>query len=271
MQSRLPFHAHYAPIQPHREYDSVAGFAYTEQKPCKALRGLVHCYWRLEIPALQNTGLPYRIVTDGCIDLYFELTSNDRELAWASVMGTQREAVVIPVPGPAVIHGIRFYPTVFPVLAQVNASDLQGLEIDLEVIDRTLHQSLRRALRQRKAGQSIAEHLDRWLGTRLADFYRHADPRVVGALNSIIQTDGNAPLHRILDEPISQRQLRRLFHRQVGESPKTFARIGRFQSALRALLTDAPRDPTTGYFDQSHLIREFKSCYGATPSALKSR
>lgn len=68
----------------------------------------------------------------------------------------------------------------------------------------------------------------------------------------------------------SARHLKRLFDRWVGLSPKLFSRITRFQ-ALTARLTDPAQADWVGlandhgYFDQSHLIRDFSDFAGLTP------
>jgi AraC-like DNA-binding protein len=66
------------------------------------------------------------------------------------------------------------------------------------------------------------------------------------------------------------RQLERRFDRAVGLPPKIVDRIFRFQRLLHTL--QAPRDtaitvrPSHGYYDESHLIREFKTFTGQTPA-----
>lgn len=72
------------------------------------------------------------------------------------------------------------------------------------------------------------------------------------------------------DLACSERTLRRHFHRELGLSVKTFARITRFQRA-HAFLQGAERARWAeavvrfGYVDQSHLIREYREFAGTTP------
>ncbi len=71
---------------------------------------------------------------------------------------------------------------------------------------------------------------------------------------------------------LSERHLRRAFQATVGVTPKTFARIARFQRAL-ALGRTAPGRwnevaLSTGYFDQAHLIAEFQRLARVLPSAF---
>jgi AraC-like DNA-binding protein len=76
-----------------------------------------------------------------------------------------------------------------------------------------------------------------------------------------------------LDLGVSERHLRRLFRDAVGVSPKTFAKLARFQRALHAAREDrnvtwANIAAASGYYDQAHLIAEFRAISGVTPRAL---
>ena len=74
---------------------------------------------------------------------------------------------------------------------------------------------------------------------------------------------------------VSERHLRRVFREAVGVSPKEFARLVRFDRAVRAAHEDdgeswAGIAAAAGYYDQAHLIGEFHSISGVTPRALLS-
>ncbi len=62
------------------------------------------------------------------------------------------------------------------------------------------------------------------------------------------------------------------FRREVGLSPKRFARVARFRTAIdrlgRAPLATVAAE--CGYADQSHLTHEFRDLAGATPSAYQA-
>jgi AraC-like DNA-binding protein len=68
---------------------------------------------------------------------------------------------------------------------------------------------------------------------------------------------------------MSTKRLIALFRAEVGLSPKAYARIRRFQAALRLLGTGtagARVAADVGYFDQAHFVREFRSFIGMTPT-----
>lgn len=69
---------------------------------------------------------------------------------------------------------------------------------------------------------------------------------------------------------IGSRHLERKFRQKIGLSPKSLCRIIRLQTLLNVLKTNRAKSWTEltmdfGYFDQAHLIRDFKQFTGKTP------
>ena len=72
---------------------------------------------------------------------------------------------------------------------------------------------------------------------------------------------------------LSLRQFERLFRTSVGMSPKHFARIARFQSALDAKIANPARTwvdiaHSFGYYDQMHMVHDFGQLGRNTPTQL---
>lgn len=105
----------------------------------------------------------------------------------------------------------------------------------------------------------------------VAEPARHLDAAVAAAVARLIHSNGTesiADLSRAID--LSPRQLRRRFASCVGLTPKELARILRVRAAAVAA---AKRDDSWvgivaehGFADQPHLVREFRSVLGATPT-----
>ena len=75
---------------------------------------------------------------------------------------------------------------------------------------------------------------------------------------------------------LSERQLRRRIQESVGYSPRTLARIMRFQRFLANRERNPARDLadlaiSSGYADQPHLTRECRALTGLTPVGLLTR
>lgn len=70
---------------------------------------------------------------------------------------------------------------------------------------------------------------------------------------------------------VSIRELERSFIREMGITPKRFARVARFQAALDARVGSPGRSwidiaTSAGYHDQMHLVHEFQSLCGLSPT-----
>jgi AraC-like DNA-binding protein len=88
----------------------------------------------------------------------------------------------------------------------------------------------------------------------------------------LVATGGRAGIGRLIERAdLSARHFQRLFTTQIGLSPKLYARMVRFDTALTAHHRDRTRTWTAiaheaGYFDQAHFIRECRALVGAPPS-----
>jgi len=108
----------------------------------------------------------------------------------------------------------------------------------------------------------------------VADIYRRTslDLTPVRNAGTLLQAShGQLGIYDLADQCyISPSQLQRQFKEYVGLSPKTYARIIRFEAVRDRLLTD-PSYPTLdlvnefGYADQAHFIRDFKTFTTQTP------
>jgi AraC-like DNA-binding protein len=84
----------------------------------------------------------------------------------------------------------------------------------------------------------------------------------------------DAAVNVVADElGVSERHLRRVFREAVGVSPKAFAKLARFHRALSVARADAQANwasiaTAVGYYDQAHLIADFRLIAGATPQTL---
>lgn len=98
---------------------------------------------------------------------------------------------------------------------------------------------------------------------------RSVHPLVHWATRRIAETGGQVRAEALAREAgCSRKHLTGVFSTQVGLPPKTIARIHRFQRALDALaagraLADLAID--CGYYDQSHLVRDFRQFARMSP------
>jgi AraC-like DNA-binding protein len=118
--------------------------------------------------------------------------------------------------------------------------------------------------------------LDATIARRLAERLP-ASPDVAWAWRRLTETDGRVAIGMLTDElGCSRRHLTARFREQVGISPKTFARILRFDRAVRRLRRDGEERLVEiaydcGYYDQAHFNRDFRRFAGSTPTEFLAR
>jgi AraC-like DNA-binding protein len=113
---------------------------------------------------------------------------------------------------------------------------------------------------------------ERWIGSMLDGSPRPDSIDVASKL--LWAARGGVRIDALVERSgLSARHFQRRFTRQIGLSPKAYARTIRFDTALSAHRL-APKRPWTeivheaGYFDQAHFVRECHALVGLAPSQL---
>lgn len=124
--------------------------------------------------------------------------------------------------------------------------------------------------------------VDEALLRRLDASRARPDPEVAWAWDRLVGTAGAIGIQQLADGTgWSRRHLSNRFRTQVGLAPKPAARVLRFQRAAELLLPPGPDRrsggraarsvadvaATCGYADHAHLVREFRTLAGCTPTA----
>ena len=111
----------------------------------------------------------------------------------------------------------------------------------------------------------------------LADFFKAKladapfnDKLIIKAVKRIRQCHGNISIEKLSHEfCYSQKQFNRRFKEYDCFNPKLFARIIRFESALKNCGSHTNLTGTAydyGYYDQAHFVRDFKIFAGYSPN-----
>lgn len=263
----------FKPYQPSIAFSAEKSVRYEEFVPKKSLEDFIFCYWRLNTPRPLANPFKYRVVSDGCIDILFE------QGALESVFATGFSAKYLEYElGHSFDYlGIRFLPTGFPGLFDYSAHQLTNEFLPLGNVLPDFYQLFQNYLNGPVDLEQASELFNELFELHLSQRSKPplVDRRLQEAMKVILQSGGSIPLSE-LDVGLSERQLRRLFEFYFGESPKTFARIIRFQNILGAKpsvesLKNNKIFYDEGYYDQAHFIKEFKAFYGVTPNKAFGR
>jgi AraC-like DNA-binding protein len=265
MNSTSQIRALYNPVQP--TVRRTGDVCYVEFLPHVQLQPFIYCYWQLRTTQELAAPFHYRVVADGCIDIYFELSHPHENY----IMGFCRRYTEFPLDSMFNYVGVRFLPAMFPQLFKINAAELSNRFTHLDAVVPQLSAFISNHFHADQKQPEIAALLNGYFLQHIAQANLDNDRRLYDALAIILKKQGVLEIEKDLNTGVSARQLRRLFAYYIGDTPKTFSKVVRFQNILKAKPSRQSLRQNTlffdeGYFDQSHFIKEFKRFFGVTPS-----
>lgn len=261
----------YKPIQPSVK-QSANNVTYSEFLPDTRLQNYIYRFWQLKTTEKLLEPFIYRVVADGCIDIFFELNNPKDNF----VMGFCKKFTEFPLDNSFNYVGIRFLPTIFPQLFRIKASELSNRFEKLSNVVPKVSTFISDNFHNQLTPGQIQKTFDIYFINLIENTTFDNDGRLYNAIEKILLEFGVVNIEQDLDTGISQRQLRRLFEFYIGDTAKTFAKVVRFQNILRAKPSSQSLRQNklffdVGYYDQAHFIKEFKNFYGVTPSKAFGR
>lgn len=257
---------YYKPIQPTVNAEN-GEIVYKEVQPDAQIENFVYCFWQLKTPYPLNKPFVYRVVSDGCIDIFFDHNQPSENF----VMGFCRKYTEFPIGKTFDYIGIRFLPSAFPLLFEVDAKILSNRSQELKQILPELSNWITSELKSSGSFEDITSQLNEKLIDKVARQNFRYDSRFFNSLHLIFLKNGFLDTEKDLNTGLSPRQLRRIFNFYIGTTAKTFSNVVRFQYILNAKpskdnLKENRLYFDVGFFDQAHFIKNFKTFYGVTPS-----
>ena len=244
-------------------------------KPSERLSKYVRFFWCLEN---DDNSAPFihRSVADGLAELIFhykgtfeELEENNRvKQAFSMVHAQSQKARRFETKERFGIFGAYLYPFALPFLFKMPSSELSNQMPDLFTLlgveGKILEEKMMIAKDNRKRIDILTLYLENKL---LKNECYHP---VTKAICHIIESKEMVSVRSLADQYcLSERQFERKFKELSGFSPKLYSRIIRFGNTVNCYgnrtksLTEIAFD--CGYYDQSHLIHEFKEFSGYHP------
>lgn len=256
--------------------------SYREYPPCPALQPYVQCYWSREARSAAPGAALNRVLPDGCMDIVFSF--GDR---WTGSTGRKMRdgrpggVAVGTMTLPLLVHpghreeffGIRFRPGRAPAFLGLPASECTDDAIPLAETWGREGAALEQRLAEACGPQARVALMEGELQRRLA---RAAPPDcyVDAVVGLMARHYGVVSVARACEYAgITRQHLARRFERHVGIPPKLFSRVIRFQSLLKRVERANPVSWSSlaadaGYYDQAHLIADFRQFTGLTPEAF---
>jgi AraC-like DNA-binding protein len=246
---------------------------FTIIQPSPALAPYVKHYWLLK--AVGTTPTQAATVPTGMMSLIFHRGNrlrslHDNELhPRAFLSGQEKSYANLEYAGQINMLSVVFRPAGARTFFNLPLNKIYNLRVtagDME--DRDL-QKLENALTSTENDRLCILLIEQFLLKRLTRLAEHNIKRIESSIRLI--NSGQTDVNRLADAAcLSTKQFNRLFSEHVGSNPKEFSLIVRFQRALHTLEARPQTSLTAlahecGYFDQSHMIKDFKALSGYTP------
>lgn len=257
---------YFTPIQPNTSI-LTDNLVYKELRPDIKLQKYIYCYWQFKTTEPLTGELNHIIVADGCIDIFFELQNPQDNF----VMGFCEKFTEFSLSSSFNYVGVRFLPTMFSQIFKINAKELTNRFEHLSNVVPSISFFITEHIEPLSNLDEIKSGFDKYFLQLIDESSFDWDSRIYESLNIILKNYGVVDIQKDLNTGISQRQLRRLFEFYIGDTPKTFSQVVRFQNILKSKPSNQSLKHDKlyfdlGYYDQSHFIKEFKKLHGVTPN-----
>ena len=252
---------------------------YHISKPCSALSPYVKHYWSFEHRLSNKTLHTQRIIPTGLFEVIFYLDEkpNGSELYSYSNMqtfisGQMKGYHDVSYSGRLKIFAIYFYPHGLSMFLDIPLNELFNNSIPAqELLNKEID-----ALEDRLSlASDIKEQITVTEEFLLNQLHKKADihqfDRIQHTIHSINKSRGKIDINELAREVcLSRKQFERIFLEMIGTSPKQFLKIVRFQHAIhqKSIHTELSMTEIAyacGYYDQAHMINDFKTLSGLSP------
>lgn len=248
---------------------------YSVIHPSSLLSPYVKNYWILEIDGL--THISERIIPTGYINLIFHkgnrmYSSSEKGLQPRSfVCGQSSGFTDLSTSDTLNMIVVVFQPHGTSAFFDIPLNEFYNQAISINDIEDKSLADLGNRIMDTADNQLCIDQIEQFLLKRLHSIKDYNYKRISAAIRSI-NTQHQIKIEDLAENVcLSYKQFSRIFAQHVGMGPKEFTRIVRFHRALYTLQRDVNINLTEltykcGFYDQSHLIREFKNLSGYTPN-----
>ena len=256
---------------------------YKEYQPHEILAPYIDKYWVMEGTLEPEERI--KILPDGCTDFIFNLDEsanladqNGMKIGGmqAYFVGPMRAYSELQVCSEMIyLIGVRFTPCGLTVFTKIPMSEFTDQRVFLPDLDVLFNAGFAAILREKNTLKERLLIIERYLLFCLR-YSGEVGKQVARAVGLMHQADGKIPVRELMEQVcLCQRHFERRFKHATGYTPKEYTRIVRFRRTMD-VLRQVTRDNLfsvaidCGYYDQSHLVKEFKRLSGSPPSVFAS-
>ncbi len=250
--------------------------SYQLLKPSAHLAPYIRMYWSMESSLKPGEKHVQRIVPNGFSEIIFyekdvpESTSQQGYLqSRTQVSGQKNNYSDLIVSGHTRLFSVVFEPYGISQFFNIPVSELMNQTIPLRfLLGPKLDEPENKIFEANSVHEKIAI-IEKFFLQLLSE--NHHLPRISRSVRELNSSSGNVQVPDLASNAyLSRKQFERKFTDMVGISPKQFMRVVRFQRALfirqnNPLISLTQLAYDAGYYDQPHMIADFKQLSGLTP------
>ncbi len=239
---------------------------YIETVPCAALRPYIRCFWGTSCPtaAAASSDTSTLVIPDTCMDIIFNVNYTENSYS-ASFCALDEKAYRTAYPADGAcqaVFAVRFYAWSAILFSEHSLKDSHDPSFDAAAFSCGLQKELEPLLFDMPLLSDKIRMAEKVLLKRL-NCSRQNDT-LMNAVCRILSANGNIRISELQNDlVVSAKQLERIFSANMGIAPKSFAELIRYQKLWQDMvyskdfhILDAVEK--YGYFDQSHLLHDFK-------------
>lgn len=252
---------------------------YNIAKPSALLAQYVKHYWTLENCLPPQHEHIQKIVPNGLFELIIYLddkpSSTDRQKPISDniiLTGQLKSFHELKVTGKLSLFAIYFLPHGLSLFLDLPMKELFNLSVPLRYIISDTADKLEDEISSAHSFEKKIEIAETFLLSQIRkNEKKYNYNRIRKVVNMINQSRGMIKIEDLASESfLSRKQFERTFSDFIGTSPKQFIKIVRFQNAIYERSQNKELSVTEiahkcGYFDQAHMINDFKTLAGITP------
>ncbi len=244
--------------------------------PSEQLKSTIAYYWTVKASACLEGGSQYRLIPDGYVDWIFHLktpwhikyssSSENAKQYRSHLFSHTRQYIDVTIPHEDMyFFGVKFQPWAAGQLWDIDMSSLTDQVVNWSDFSRSDFQSLEEQINLAADVYQMIDATEKALLPKLNNYSPQSlDKAVLQIINNPVQ-----PTFKYNE--LGQRRLEQKFKKEVGISPKLLHRTLRVNIAIQNMIASPDHSLTdicyeSGFYDQSHFIRDFKKFTGVTPS-----
>lgn len=238
--------------------------------PCEQLRGLISNF-TISFPNPSMISDAYTVMPHGSVTLViYHNLAGVHTLLFGPCTKPQRVGDLANKCD--VIFIIEFQPAGFYPFTERYQKELTDRIVPFSLIDAAGDRTIRNIFVNALSVDTLVDDLEQELIRNMRRIYPE---ELSAAVKAIIQMEGVITSEEISNHVFySTRHLNRLFNLYLGMSMKAFSRLVRINKSIQLLneskTTLAFVCETLGYYDVSHLVKEFKIVCGITPQEYRT-